>query len=1191
MSRLPLCSDALASPVPQTRNGLLGLLLAFFAAAPVSAQQPPSPLELVRGLREQGMSDLALELLTDLEGKNLPPEQKAAIPLERAKAQLEAADEEPDEGARSAMIAEAKEGFTAFLRASGDHPRAPEASLALARLISIEAKAQLARAKRLDPPEGDDEGRAKQKEEAAKARPLFKVASNRFGEAAKKIELRLKDANLDNPTRRLIERDIYEADLSRGINQYSMADTYIRPTVQEKLERDKLLEEAQAIFAKLATGPNVVRTVWVARAWKAECDFERDKNADAEAEFKTILATQISAADDGKKMVRFFQLRRAFFQSVGNSAAMQTAASQARNWLSAYDSARRPTPESMATKFYLALNLQIQAEMSSPVPKGHKGPLPPVTGQSRFNMESAEKLYRVIAQSDNDYTTRAAKRRMQVVRRLLGEADRPPTDYKTFEESQMASLIQMAKLADAERDGANDADLKARRLKIVALLERARELITPKELKESAADVADALVRLIYFYQATDQPYQAAILGEHIARTMKIPGGKPAVAGMMGLNGYATAISTLPPGEGAAEARNEARKADRDRAIRLGRFLDEKYAGDTATDRARHRLAGLLMEEGKPVEAYDILLKVRPGYDGITGARLLQGAVASQLLSQADSPLQPERKKVVFRKTVAELEKTVKPEPTAEVDDIRGYVNTRCRVALLNLLQSRVDPEAEKAAPGFVKAQKIAEEVAGSIPSFAALVDEKTKVPTLDGMELILLAEDARGRAVYLWGRSLLDQGKGDEAFAAIAGLLTEMKNGRPYYTEEMKRWQSGAGMGTGGMTPEGGFFAEAFRAFAGDSEAAAERDAGKKARVATIADGVDKTRRTVIVLAVKARVKQGQVDQAAELLDLLKSYGGSVEANVPVLQQLSTELSAQIKAARNEGRADEAKALTDGFTKLLDKLSAEPNLPTQVQLFIGSSLTGVGEHGRAIETLKKVPDPGEAVLKAAADREKAEKLTPEQKQAVGLYRVAVLHTARALRGAKQYKQADDLLKRAIGTAKDPGWGSNSLDYRKEVAYLYEAQGADEADPKAATKMWGMGQQQWNQLFGVAQTRLKNVQNQFAKEKADPPPPGSKRLTEADVVAAKNGYYEAFFDVNRCVVKANVQILKGNPPKLQEQLTKTATRFQEIEKLGGTEISADVHNKYADLLAEVPELKKAYQAAGGKLFLERAAAQ
>ena len=232
----------------------------------------------------------------------------------------------------------------------------------------------------------------------------------------------------------------------------------------------------------------------------------------------------------------------------------------------------------------------------------------------------------------------------------------------------------------------------------------------------------------------------------------------------MGINGYATAISAMPAGAGLEEAR----KADRDRAMRLARFLDERYATDTATDRARHRLAGFLVEEGKPVEAYDMLMKVRAGYDGITGARLLQGAVAYQLLAPADSPLPADRKKSVFRRTVAELEKAVKPEATADLDVIRGYISTRCRLALLYLLQSRVDAETEKTTPGFVTARRIAEEVAGQIPSFPDLQNAEKRIPTLDGLEMTLLAQDARTRAVYLWGRALLDRGKVDEAFTAI---------------------------------------------------------------------------------------------------------------------------------------------------------------------------------------------------------------------------------------------------------------------------------------------------------------------------------------------------------------------------------------------------------------------------------------
>ena len=125
------------------------------AAGPVAAQ-PPSPLELVRGLRENGQVDLALEYLKELEGRPLSADDKAALPLERAKCLLDASEEEADEGTRLGMVSEAKEGLNGFLIAHPKHPRAVEALLALAKLTALDAKEQLNRARRMEvPPAGE----------------------------------------------------------------------------------------------------------------------------------------------------------------------------------------------------------------------------------------------------------------------------------------------------------------------------------------------------------------------------------------------------------------------------------------------------------------------------------------------------------------------------------------------------------------------------------------------------------------------------------------------------------------------------------------------------------------------------------------------------------------------------------------------------------------------------------------------------------------------------------------------------------------------------------------------------------------------------------------------------------------------------------------------------------------------------
>src|SRR5262249_20774754 len=154
---------------------------------------------------------------------------------------------------------------------------------------------------------------------------------------------------------------------------------------------------------------------------------------------------------------------------------------------------------------------------------------PPKTGQpvvisntARAQLTEAERLYRALAQSDHEYTARASRNRMAVVRRLLGDADQHPSTYDTFEKAQMASVIVMSKMAAEESKKEPDQKkIQAMRLSAIALLERSRELATPAD---NQADVTDALLRLIFFYQLADQPYQAAVLGEHVAHTIKSTG-------------------------------------------------------------------------------------------------------------------------------------------------------------------------------------------------------------------------------------------------------------------------------------------------------------------------------------------------------------------------------------------------------------------------------------------------------------------------------------------------------------------------------------------------------------------------------------------------------------------------------------------------------------------------------------------
>ena len=109
-------------------------------------------------------------------------------------------------------------------------------------------------------------------------------------------------------------------------------------------------------------------------------------------------------------------------------------------------------------------------------------------------------------------------------------------DFKDWTGGSTRDPREVTALPPAEREKHD------RKFRVVDLLERARELASDKD---SPADVTDNLLRLVYFYQQTDQPHQAAVLGEHIARTVRSTGGKSAVAGLLALNGYVVASAGI----------------------------------------------------------------------------------------------------------------------------------------------------------------------------------------------------------------------------------------------------------------------------------------------------------------------------------------------------------------------------------------------------------------------------------------------------------------------------------------------------------------------------------------------------------------------------------------------------------------------------------------------------------------------
>lgn len=1143
--------------------------LAGLFAAPTAAQ-PPSPLELVRGLREHGQVDLALEYLKDLEKQPLSPDDKAAITLERAKCLLEASEDEADEGTRKGMVREAKAELDKFETESPNHPRAAEGKLAVAKLQALDAKEMLNEARRVDvPPPGEtpEENAAreramnKQKEEAQKALKYFLAASKKYADASELIRVRLEDKGLEPALRRALEREAFEAELASAINLFNTAEAYMPADIlsgAEKAKRNEYLEQAKQAFVKLGKGPRTNRTVWVALAWAAEVTYEQNDFNTAAAEVAFILRANVLEAEEGKRLARYFQLRRNLIDALSskNLQRVNQSVGELRNWLNTFGNPRKPTPEVFAVRYFLARALQSLADTAVAAAKGKDVPAP-----ARAQYAEAEKIFRGLAQTDHDYTARAARARMVVVRKMLGEADQPAATYDTFERAQMASLIQISKLGTAEgkeaallsdpktkEDAAKldpvRAEIKARRLATIALLERARELAGPSD---SPADVTDVLLRLIYFYHLADQPLHAAVLGEHVAHTIRGTGGKAALAGMLGINGYIIASERVKGDN--PELVGAARRADRARAADLARFLDQKFPNDKATDDARYRLGSMLVEDKQYPEAFEVLTRVSAKSPQVVNVRLLQGFVAQQIVLAKEEegkppPLPPEKKAEVFKRAIADLARVDKPDADSSEEKVRAYLSAQSRLALLMFLQSRADPAAERTDPGYNQAFNTAQKVIGLVPTFNVLVKKPgEKELNLDGLELTMVAQDIAARALYLRARAMIDAGKFDEAAKALEPTLEAVRTTGTVVTAEMKDWGTGAG-----------------------------DDGQQKAKIFDLAGKVDKTRVEVILAGFRLKVKQGKAAESAAMLDLMLKAGGTIEDNLPVLEQLGRELAGQMAVLKREGKTKEAADLGAGLGELLKKITAVKNLTPRLLLFLGQTLQSVGENDKAVETLKKVPEPELAGWKTKKAEDVPAEIRGRFQNQMRDYALAQVGIARALREAKKFAEAEVLLTSIIGTNEKNGWGYGRLYFRKELAYVYEERGAATKDDKAASAEWVKARQQWEQLFGIYRNRRQN-------------PP--KEANAEQIKQYTNDFAESFYDLQRYQLKVYQQLIK-DPAKTQTNFETVAKRMLEIEKqVPKGDWFPEVQHKYADLLKEFPQLLPLYKNGGGKVFLEK----
>lgn len=1132
----------------------LALALTLVASTPGFAQLA-SPLELVRGLRQHGLIDLAVQRLEELKANPalISPEEAKLIPLELARIRLEEASRESEDSRRATLIGQAKASFDEFIRENPTHPMAAQANVEIARLLALQAKGQLSRGNRQE----DKEARAL---EFSRARPDFTNAINRYKSAIVNLETRLKKLPENDPLADELKRSKAQAELDASVLQYEFGLTFLGE--DELRNRGEAIDKAQKQFEALATTYANTRIGYLAEVWALQCGFiNGDPKAVPAIEKFATANRQNRDAADAVRLAGFFGIEHAFAGEASKETTpgnqFQRAELAAAHWLQMYPDAKN-TPEGLGARFRRALMKEYQAtrvpgmiryeepkgkpKAKDGEPEAPKGPrkIVAIAAQAKQLLEEANKIYQELTETDNEYSERAHRHRLTnqlIILESEGRGGDPPLkSVNTLEQAYLAAQVQQAKMFDLNQSGKPAAEIekeeKQRVKKAIEYLERGLQRVAAKD---TPREVFDAQLLLTQFLTKDDRATEAAVLGEALARNNpKL--SKASTAAVLGIYAYNTAIGRLKQAGG----RDDDESVDLQRLKNLATFTINTWPNDGPTDAARHVLAFYLGNKDKDYEtAWRTYAGIGNGYPAVAQARREMAGALFYLLRPEDKDPKKYRDALQqnltsrakeYRATIAGLDALPAPTPSTPGPAVESWAGAKTMEAQLYYMASDYDKVDQTV--------KLVTDTLARLPDpdekHRDAIDPKKKqdlVYTIRALKYNAL----QGRAAdFIRAREFAKVG--EVLGPQIEALKKELKEPVPEETPGYAR--------------------------------------------------LKKARQDFVVVAMSGYLQNKQGDQAGELLEALQSAGGNVEQNAAAMRQLAASVRGQIETLVKEGKKAEADEMGRGFTEFLDKIKGDDTskLPKNTIIFLGEGYAAVDQHGKAADLFGQ--------LLAKTDPQKAQ----------GDYRQLEFLKARALRQAGKFAEATALMKKIVGDpikkGEPHGWGYGNIAIRKEYCMLLEEQ-----------NFFGPAVQNWTQMTAeFAQSRgapplpVKFLGSRPAFETYGKAVDGSlaahfgmatnvsafldtgfkTKFPEAAETRNRQRlvYFDLFYEAMRCSARAYstpalLPKIKGGQATADQKLADIGQKFHDL-LTKNEDVPPDVREKITELINKHPQMKKKF---------------
>ena len=259
------------------------------SARPTDAADDPkaAPIELkfLRGLRERGYHDLALEYIDKLrKSADTPADLKERLDFEEGRGLLDEASPMTDLERKLVILDKARGKLAAFAEAHPNHPLAPEALTSMARILVERGHTAVLQAAELKAAEAQAK--------LGEARSAFVSARKAYDQATAQLKAKVdalpKFIPEDSPKREESEqlRVAYtRCLLERALVDYEDAQTY----VTDASVRAQKLTDAQTAFNKIYKDYRLMLAGIYARMWEGKCMEEKGELGPAMGIYKELM--------------------------------------------------------------------------------------------------------------------------------------------------------------------------------------------------------------------------------------------------------------------------------------------------------------------------------------------------------------------------------------------------------------------------------------------------------------------------------------------------------------------------------------------------------------------------------------------------------------------------------------------------------------------------------------------------------------------------------------------------------------------------------------------------------------------------------------------------------------------------------------------------------------------------------------